>query len=53
MICTCFARESVATGVMNHGNHYHEFNAPCEDDPSSWCNMFTGEGSPTPGQYRY
>lgn len=39
--------------VHNHGGHFHENNGRCEDDPSSWCSLFTGERAPTPTQYRY
>ncbi|CAN0251449.1 unnamed protein product, partial [Scytosiphon promiscuus] len=39
-------------GNLNHGNHFHDIYAPCEDDPSSWCSLFTGEPGPTPNQYR-
>ncbi|CAM9161198.1 unnamed protein product, partial [Sphacelaria rigidula] len=38
--------------VNNHGGHFFEFNIPCEADPSSWCNMHTGELSPDPDQYK-
>lgn len=37
---------------MNHGNHYHDRNARCVDDPSKWCNMETQEEYMTPDQYR-
>lgn len=47
------SRLSGAPAVNNHGGHFFEFNIPCEADPSSWCNMHTGELSPDPDQYKY
>ena len=50
LCCLWFASPPAA--VNNHGGHFHENNGRCEDDPSSWCSLYTGERSPDPTQYR-
>lgn len=42
-----------SSGVLNHGNHFHDIYEPCADDPSSWCGRYDGgQPGPTPNQYR-